>query len=227
MSAISLAVLASRRCSDFYMISPNASAKVSPDVSALRCCETSQNVLCGVGGGRDRALWQQRRMSSDEPDTSTAAAPIFVAASSDLPEGARLHLTLGDECRNVSVVRHNGKLHCFDSVCYHAGGPLGSGDIEDVDGTTCILCPWHNYKVTIDTGEKLYRGTEMVDGKIKPIGWMSAGVKQRVHKIDEGSDGNIYVTLGSEGVVASDKYGCRERDQGRGDMRSSHHLMSY
>ena len=80
--------------------------------------------------------------------------------------------------------------------------------------------------MTIDTGEKLYRGTEMVDGKPKPIGWVSAGVKQRVHEVAEES-GRVYVTLNAEGFVASDKYGCRERDQGRSDMRSSHHGMTY
>ena len=42
--------------------------------------------------------------------------------------------------------------------------PLGVGDIEDVGGNICISCPWHGYKITIDTGEKLYRGTKFVDG---------------------------------------------------------------
>jgi len=37
-------------------------------------------------------------------------------------------------------------------VCFHAGGPLGIGDIEEllVDDTprSCIVCPWHFYKVS-------------------------------------------------------------------------------
>jgi nitrite reductase/ring-hydroxylating ferredoxin subunit len=43
-----------------------------------------------------------------------------------------------------------------------AGGPLTAGDIEEVDGKACVSCPWHAYKVTIETGEKLYRATELV-----------------------------------------------------------------
>ena len=65
-----------------------------------------------------------------------------------------------------------GKLHCIDAVCYHAGGPLTVGDIEEVGGRACVRCPWHNYFVTIDTGEKLYQslvrpadGGKMVPGK--------------------------------------------------------------
>ena len=153
-------------------------------------------------------------------ESAAASSPIFAAKSSAVREGARLHLTLGDEGRNVTVLRHQGKLHCFDSVCYHAGGPLGAGDIEDVDGKTCISCPWHTYKVTLDTGEKLYRATEMVDGRPVPIGWTSAGVKQRVHGVADADDGNVYVTLRTDGEVESDKYGCRERDQNRRDCQA-------
>ena len=60
----------------------------------------------------------------------------------------------------------------MDAVCYHAGGPLTVGDIEEVGGRACVRCPWHNYFVTVDTGEKLYQslvrpadGGKMVPGK--------------------------------------------------------------
>ncbi len=78
----------------------------------------------------------------------------------------RLHISLpeadGVTPRFVSILRVGGRLHCLDSTCYHAGGPLGAGDIEEVDGRACVSCPWHAYKVTLDTGEKLYRATELV-----------------------------------------------------------------
>jgi Bardet-Biedl syndrome 9 protein len=28
------------------------------------------------------------------------------------------------------------------------------GDIEDVNGHTCVVCPWHYYVVALDNGEK-------------------------------------------------------------------------
>lgn len=35
-----------------------------------------------------------------------------------------------------------------------AGGPLALGDIEDVNGHTCLVCPWHYYVVALENGEK-------------------------------------------------------------------------
>ena len=99
-------------------------------------------------------------------------------------DGARLHVAVEDcgKPRYVSVLRHAGQLHALDSVCYHAGGPLTAGDIEEVGGQACISCPWHAYKVTLASGEKLYQATELVAGKLVPAGWKSVGVRQRVHE---------------------------------------------
>lgn len=45
--------------------------------------------------------------------------------------------------RYVTVLQHDGKLYCLDSVCFHAGGPLGLGDIEELPGGhSCLKCPW-------------------------------------------------------------------------------------
>lgn len=65
------------------------------------------------------------------------------------------------------------KLICMDSPCYHAAGPLGEGDlveVEDLAGKArsssasreippssilCIRCPWHRYLVSLNTGEEV------------------------------------------------------------------------
>ncbi len=45
--------------------------------------------------------------------------------------------------RYVTVLQHDGRLYCLDSVCFHAGGPLGLGDIEELPGGhSCLKCPW-------------------------------------------------------------------------------------
>ncbi len=50
--------------------------------------------------------------------------------------------------RYVTVIKLDSNvLHAMDSTCFHAGGPLGVGDIEEVNGRKCIICPWHYYKV--------------------------------------------------------------------------------
>ena len=51
--------------------------------------------------------------------------------------------------RTVTVLKHNGKVYAIDTACFHQGGPLGTqGDIEDVNGVTCLRCPWHGYRVS-------------------------------------------------------------------------------
>eukprot|EP00965_Chrysotila_dentata_P225811 6195011-Pleurochrysis_carterae.AAC.4 len=159
-------------------------------------------------------------------------------------EGCRVHVVVNG--RRVSVLRTDSGLHCMDSLCYHGAGPLTSGDIEEVNGRECIVCPWyiwclliysfapaivvsalpmrrsiprlactccrHGYKVTLDTGEKLYRSTVFIDGKLQKAGWQSVGSRQRVHLAYE-EDGQVVVELNLTDVqVESDKYAYRDRD---------------
>eukprot|EP00963_Diacronema_lutheri_P009401 scaffold840_cov344-Pavlova_lutheri.AAC.118 len=128
-----------------------------------------------------------------------------VCASEELPDGGRSHVRVGG--RFVSVLRVNGKLHALDSVCFHAGGPLALGDLEDVDGRTCLSCPWHHYKVTLDTGEKLYKALEKIGDQLVPGDWRSVGKRQRIHPVKE-EDGVVYVWLDLRGELASDQSAC-------------------
>ena len=58
----------------------------------------------------------------------------------------------------MTLIRLKGKVHAFDSICYHAGGPLGAGDIEDIDvggsRVSCVRCPWHHYLLSLVDGQK-------------------------------------------------------------------------
>ncbi|CAD7963748.1 unnamed protein product [Amoebophrya sp. A120] len=56
-----------------------------------------------------------------------------VATIRDFGEDERCHRQLASG-RYVTLVRHgaNSDYYCIDSNCYHMGGPLGAGDIEDV-----------------------------------------------------------------------------------------------
>lgn len=122
--------------------------------------------------------------------------------------GDRVHVHLGD--RHVSLINHRGLVYCIDSLCYHAGGPLAAGDIEDVGGRPCLSCPWHLYKVTLDSGEKLYGATRLDDdGKRVPDGIKSAGPRQRVHEVDKRPDG-WYVRLRLHGDVESDAHNTKD-----------------
>jgi ferredoxin-NADP reductase/nitrite reductase/ring-hydroxylating ferredoxin subunit len=139
------------------------------------------------------------------------------------PNTDRIHTCING--RYVTVFRlakQNNQLYCLDSTCYHAGGPLAIGDIEEVNGETCITCPWHDYPVVLKDGSKLYESLTM-DPKTKkliPNGWARKLHSQRTHQVEMKSDGSIWVQLNMEGTYDSDEYGtsvlCGER-VARGD----------
>ncbi|GLI70844.1 hypothetical protein VaNZ11_015839 [Volvox africanus] len=141
--------------------------------------------------------------SNTEPQANEAkrnavpgkALGTCIGESISCPEGARMHAKI--EGRYVTVIRIDGKLYCIDSICFHAGGPLGIGDIEDVNGHKCLVCPWHFYKIDVATGDKYYQGVEFKDGKMLGGEWKSNGVRQRVHPVIE-QGGKIYVTLSTQ-----------------------------
>lgn len=110
--------------------------------------------------------------------------------------GSRKHVEVRE--RFVSLIRgRDGVLHCLDAVCYHAGGPLTVGDIEEVNGSECVKCPWHDYPVRLADGGKPYKPMDFEGGKLVPKGWAVSERRQRVHEVAERPDG-LYVRLTSE-----------------------------
>jgi len=152
------------------------------------------------------------RGTTADPITPGGVRPFVKVCELDelRRHGDRVHVLLGD--RHVSLINHGGAVYCLDSLCYHAGGPPGIGDIEDVGGRACLSCPWHLYKVTLESGEKLYGSTRLDEatGKLIPDGIKSAGVRQRTHEVEKRADG-WYVRLKLDGPnVESDKYACND-----------------
>ena len=148
---------------------------------------------------------QQQQQASDAIDASATdasdadGAPLTEAASTaseyildrapTQTAGDRLHAKCGG--RYVSVVRLNGGgLACVDSICYHAGGNLGVGDLEDDD---VLICPQHRFRVCLRTGDAVEGGDA------------HARARQRLHVAYE-NEGSIRVRLGAGGDVASDRF---------------------
>ena len=48
--------------------------------------------------------------------------------------------------RKILLARTRGKVYATDAHCFHMGGALWEGDIEDIDGHACVVCPLHRYK---------------------------------------------------------------------------------
>lgn len=108
-------------------------------------------------------------------------------------EKSRLHTHI--EGRYITVFRQKGQLSAIDSVCYHAGGPLTLGDlqdIEDLNGITAVSCPWHKFLVSITDGSRVYQQVTIVDGKPSVKGWTVGKVVHRAHKVIEDGRG-VYV----------------------------------
>ncbi|XP_071586880.1 Rieske domain-containing protein [Heliangelus exortis] len=115
---------------------------------------------------------------------------VFIGKEDDIKRSQRATARVNG--REIVVFYHEGKFHALDSRCYHEGGPLYRGEIEDINGHACIICPWHKYVITLDTGEGLYEGINPLEPSPTPQ-WQSKGVKQRVHEVTV-DNGNVYVS---------------------------------
>ncbi|XP_049724402.1 Rieske domain-containing protein isoform X1 [Elephas maximus indicus] len=127
---------------------------------------------------------------------------VCVGREDDIKKSKRMTAVVHD--REVVIFYHKGEYHAMDIRCYHSGGPLHLGEIEDFDGRSCIVCPWHKYKITLATGEGLYQSINPKDPSAKPK-WCSKGIKQRIHTVTA-DNGNLYVTLSKEPFKCDSDY---------------------
>ena len=164
---------------------------------------------------------QQQQQASDAIDAIDAKAtdasdagdaPLTAAASTaseyildrapTQTAGDRLHAKCGG--RYVSVVRlDGGGLACVDSICYHAGGNLGLGDLED----DVLICPQHRFRVCLRTGDAVEGGDA------------HARARQRLHVAYE-REGSLRVRLGTNGDVASDRFASADENMWNDTMWS-------
>ncbi|KAJ9458528.1 hypothetical protein DIPPA_13488 [Diplonema papillatum] len=117
----------------------------------------------------------------------------------------RLNISLNG--RIVTVVVYKEKLYCMDTICYHAGGNLYKGDIEEVNGVPCLTCPIHHYRLSLKDGKQASFTYEVVDDKVGPCFLHfppKEGTRQRVHPIKRVDD-DVYVKLDDANKVLSDR----------------------
>ncbi|CAI9565860.1 unnamed protein product [Staurois parvus] len=139
---------------------------------------------------------QSANVQSEEIDE----AAVLVAQVEDFKTSKTLRTTVND--REIVVFHHLGKYHALDLRCYHSGGPLHLGEIEDLDGRACVICPWHKFKIVLESGEGLYQGVDPRETK-RTKKWFSKGVKQRTHKVTV-RNGGVYVTLSDTSTMWCD-----------------------
>ncbi|WWC94776.1 hypothetical protein V866_001625 [Kwoniella sp. B9012] len=44
------------------------------------------------------------------------------------------------------------ELYCMEETCPHLGAPLSHAEIEDIEDTKAIVCPWHQYDFDLEDG---------------------------------------------------------------------------
>jgi nitrite reductase/ring-hydroxylating ferredoxin subunit len=56
----------------------------------------------------------------------------------------------------VVVYRNGDRCSVLLEACGHHGGPLGRGEVIDVDGQRCVVCPWHGSTFRLADGSVVH-----------------------------------------------------------------------
>ena len=108
---------------------------------------------------------------------------MFVARTSDISEGERKFFEING--KEISLLNFGGEYYAVANFCPHMGGPVGNGPMRMMDGTKVLMCPFHEWRFDLDTGDAIFPG------------------KQRIKKYDvslekydvDVDDGEIYVEI--------------------------------
>ncbi|MFJ6196712.1 Rieske 2Fe-2S domain-containing protein [Micromonospora sp. NPDC092111] len=73
------------------------------------------------------------------------------------------------EVDDVSVIlyRHGDEVTVMLERCPHQSGPLGEGEVQEIDGHACVVCPWHGSAFRLNGGEVMH-GPSGTDQQILP-----------------------------------------------------------
>jgi len=100
---------------------------------------------------------------------------IEVAPASDLPNGERLFVDIGD--RPIVILNIAGQFFAIQDVCTHDDGPLGDGMIEGDH----IVCPRHGGEFEYRTG-KAVQLPAVVDIPAYPVRIVDGNIQVGVPK---------------------------------------------
>lgn len=87
---------------------------------------------------------------------------VEIAPASDLPNGERLFVDVGDE--PIVIFNMAGHYYAISDVCSHDDGPVGEGELDGFN----IICPRHGAEFDIRTG-KVMKMPAVVDIPAYPV----------------------------------------------------------
>ncbi|MFI6129697.1 Rieske 2Fe-2S domain-containing protein [Micromonospora sp. NPDC051141] len=85
------------------------------------------------------------------------------------------------EIDDVSVIlyRHGDDVTVMLERCPHQSGPLGEGEVRQIDGHACVVCPWHGSAFRLNGGEVVH-GPAANDQIVLPTRVVSGRVEARL-----------------------------------------------
>jgi|1186.fasta_scaffold508268_2 nitrite reductase (NADH) small subunit len=104
---------------------------------------------------------------------------IRVCSVDDVPPGEGRAITVHG--RRIAIFRTLERWYALDALCPHLGGPLADGIVAD----RTVICPLHERRFALDTGEAL-----------------TGGPCVRPHEI-EIRNGEVYLQLAREQAAAA------------------------
>ena len=117
-------------------------------------------LLCTACGGTPPSSAPSSAPSSSSssasaaPSTSLTPGPAVAPVDGIEAEAVQLRTGSGGSADVPLVaVRRGAKVDVFVGNCSHMAGPLQEGQIEEVRGHTCLVCPWHGSAFDLDDGE--------------------------------------------------------------------------
>jgi nitrite reductase/ring-hydroxylating ferredoxin subunit/uncharacterized membrane protein len=94
-----------------------------------------------------------------------------------LPEGELVTRRLGEV--PVVVYREGDAVTVLLERCAHHTGPLGKGSLTRVDGSTCVVCPWHGSTFRLIDGTVVH-GPAATDQQTLPVQIVGGTVEARL-----------------------------------------------
>ncbi|MEV0155388.1 Rieske 2Fe-2S domain-containing protein [Micromonospora sp. NPDC050686] len=88
-----------------------------------------------------------------------------VADLASLPQRELVTCEVGDV--SVILYRHGDEVTVMLERCPHQSGPLGEGEVREIDGHACVVCPWHGSAFRLNGGEVVH-GPSGTDQQVLP-----------------------------------------------------------
>ncbi|MFD6757002.1 MULTISPECIES: Rieske (2Fe-2S) protein [Micromonospora] len=80
---------------------------------------------------------------------------------------------------SVILYRHGDDVTVMLERCPHQSGPLGEGEVREIDGHACVVCPWHGSTFRLNGGEVVH-GPSSNDQQILPTRVVNGKVEARL-----------------------------------------------